>query len=174
MFDLGMFVLRATVGSLMAGHGAQKLFGKFGGYGIEGTSRFMESLGLKPGRQWAILSGVTEFGGGALTAFGFLNPIGPIAIIGASAVESIKAHWNRPIWNSGGGAELPLVNGVSFAAVALLGPGKLSVDGLFGIRIPSWMTVLALVGTAAGIANAAQSGFAAPPVPPQEQAEQPS
>jgi putative oxidoreductase len=61
----------------MAGHGAQKLFGSFGGPGMEGTTGFMEMLGLQPGRPWAVLADISEFGGGVLTLLGFLNPLGP-------------------------------------------------------------------------------------------------
>jgi uncharacterized membrane protein YphA (DoxX/SURF4 family) len=71
------FIVRLAQGSLMAGHGAQKLFGSFGGPGLEGTSGFMEMLGMRPGRPWAYLAGLSEFGGGVLTALGLLNPLGP-------------------------------------------------------------------------------------------------
>src|SRR5829696_3487972 len=73
--DLGLLALRLTTGGLMAGHGAQKLFGSFGGHGLKGTTGFMESLGLKPSKQWATLAGASEFGSGLLTALGFGGPI---------------------------------------------------------------------------------------------------
>jgi putative oxidoreductase len=72
--DLALLVLRAVSGSLLVGHGAQKLFGSFNGPGLEGTSGWLESMGLRPGRPWAYLAGLSELGGGALTALGFLNP----------------------------------------------------------------------------------------------------
>jgi putative oxidoreductase len=59
---LAALVVRLVQGSLLAGHGAQKLFGTFGGHGLEGTSGFMEMLGLRPGRPWAFLAGLCEFG----------------------------------------------------------------------------------------------------------------
>jgi putative oxidoreductase len=68
--DLAPFIVRLAQGSLIAGHGAQKLFGSFNGPGLEGTSQFMEMLGLKPGRPWATMAGLSEFGGGVLTALG--------------------------------------------------------------------------------------------------------
>ena len=71
MLDLAL--LRLTLGSLLVGHGSQKLFGWFGGYGLAGTAGYMESLGLRPGRRWAIAAGLSEFGGGLLTLLGFLN-----------------------------------------------------------------------------------------------------
>lgn len=168
MVDLGLVILRATVGSLLAGHGAQKLWGLFGGYGVEGTAGFMHSLGLRPGRFWAIVSGLTEFGGGVLTALGLLNPLGPIQILGAMTVATLKVHWAKPIWTSSGGAELPAVNAAAALTVALAGPGRFSLDRLFHIRTPRWIQVLALLAAAAGAANAVQTGLATP-APSQEE-----
>ncbi len=85
-------ILRLALGGLMAGHGAQKLFGSFNGPGPEGTAGFMEMLGLKPGRQWAYLAGASEFGGGVLTLLGFLNPVGPLGVIGSMAMAAKAAH----------------------------------------------------------------------------------
>src|SRR3712207_7527746 len=104
------FIVRLAQGSLMAGHGAQKLFGSFGGPGLENTSQFMEMLGLKPGRPWATLAGLSEFGGGVLTALGLLNPVGPLGVIGSMAMATTKDHWGRPIWATEGGAEPPVLN----------------------------------------------------------------
>ena len=66
MVNLALLILRAILGSLMLGHGAQKLFGWWGGYGLDGTSAWLESMGLRPGRPWAIMAGGSEFGGGVL------------------------------------------------------------------------------------------------------------
>ena len=71
---LGLTLLRVVIGALFFGHGTQKLFGWFGGHGIEGTAGFFESLGLKPGRRHATAAGAAEAGGGALVALGFLTP----------------------------------------------------------------------------------------------------
>ena len=87
----------------MVGHGAQKLFGSFGGPGLEGTSGFMEMLGMRPGRPWAYLAGLAEFGGGVLTALGLLHPLGPLGIIGAMSMATRKAHWGKPVWATEGG-----------------------------------------------------------------------
>ena len=151
MSNLAVLLLRLVVGSLLAGHGAQKLFGWFSGPGIEGTTGLMEMLGLKPGRPLAILAGLSEFGGGVLTLLGFLNPVGPISIIGSMAVATATAHRGKPIWNTEGGAELPVTNISASTALILNGPGKYSLDRLFGIRLPAWIapvglaTVIAIV-----------------------------
>jgi putative oxidoreductase len=145
MSNLAALVLRLAQGSLMAGHGAQKLFGSFGGHGLEGTSGIMEMLGLRPGRPWAILAGLSEFGGGMLTTLGLLNPVGPLGVIGAMSMATRKAHWGKPIWVTEGGAELPVVNIATSTALILGGPGKYSLDRTLGIRLPAWLGPLGLV-----------------------------
>ena len=128
-------ILRLVQGSLLAGHGAQKLFGHFEGPGLEGTTGFMEMLGLKPGRPWAVLAGLSEFGGGVLTALGLLNPLGPLGVIGAMSMATKTAHGGRPIWATEGGAELPVTNIAASTALLLSGPG---------IRLPAWIAPLGL------------------------------
>jgi putative oxidoreductase len=129
----------------MAGHGAHKLFGSFSGPGIEGTSGFMEMLGLKPGRQWAYLAGLSEFGGGVLTLLGFLSPVGPLGVIGAMSMATKTAHGGKPIWVTEGGAELPVINTAAATALTLGGSGKYSLDRALGIRLPGWLAPLGLV-----------------------------
>jgi len=167
--NFGLLLLRLIVGGLMAGHGAQKLFGKFGGYGLEGTAGFMESLNMKPGRQWAMAAGGSEFGGGVLTLLGLLNPLGPIGVASAMGAATAKAHWGKPIWGTSGGAELPLVNAAAVATLAFAGPGAISLDGLLGIKTPKWLTALALIGAVAGLARTVSTGLATPE-PSQEEA----
>ena len=144
MGNLALLVLRAVVGSLMLGHGAQKLFGWWGGYGLEGTSAWLESMGLRPGRPWAILAGGSEFGGGVLSLLGLLSPFGPLGIIGAMATAARKAHWGKPIWVTEGGPELPVTNISIATALMLAGPGKYSLDRALGIRLPRWIAPLGL------------------------------
>jgi putative oxidoreductase len=79
------------------------------------------------------------------------HPIGPIGMLGAMAVAWRKAHWGKPIWVTEGGGELPLTNMAIGAALALVDPGRLSVDHALGIRVPKEMAVLAAVGTALGV-----------------------
>ena len=144
MGNLAALILRAGLGGLLAGHGAQKLFGSFNGPGLEGTSGFMEMLGLRPGRPWAILAGVSEFGGGVLTVLGLFNPLGPIAVIGSMAMATATAHRGKPIWVTEGGAELPVTNIAASTALILSGPGKYSLDRALGIRLPAWIAPLGL------------------------------
>jgi putative oxidoreductase len=149
--DLGLLALRLTVGGLLAGHGAQKLFGWFGGGGLKGTSGWLESMGFRPGEQWALMSGLSEFGGGTLTALGLLHPVGPVSTLGAMAVAALDVHGGKPIWVTEGGAELPVTNMAAATALALCGPGAFSLDNALGIRLPKPLAALALLAVAAGI-----------------------
>lgn len=149
--DLGLLTLRLAVGGLLAGHGAQKLFGWFGGGGLEGTGGFLESLGYRPGKEWALLAGLSEFGGGTLMALGLLHPVGPISSIGAMTVATLSVHAGKPIWSSQGGAELPIVNISAATALALLGPGAFSLDHALGIHVPKGLALLAALAVAGGV-----------------------
>ncbi len=169
MNDAAALVVRLGQGSLMAGHGAQKLFGSFGGHGIEATGGLMEMLGLRPGRPWALLAGVSEFGGGVLTALGLLNPLGPIGVIASMSMATAKAHWGKPIWATEGGAELPLLITLISGALLLSGPGKYSLDRALGIRLPAWVTPLGLVVI---ILTVLYAGVGAPEPPAQEEEEE--
>lgn len=157
MRDFALLALRLVAGTLLAGHGAQKLFGSFGGPGMEGFAGFMESMGMKPGKPWAALAGLSEFGGGSLTALGLLNPLGPLGIIGAMSVATAKVHGVKPIWAQEGGPELPITNAVIAAAVAFAGPGRYSLDHALGIRVPKRLIALAfvfgLIVAAAGLSS---------------------
>ena len=156
MVNLALLVLRTIMGSLMLGHGAQKLFGWWGGYGLEGTSGWLESLGLRPGRIWAILAGGSEFGGGVLSLLGLLNPVGPLGVIGAMAAATRKAHWGNPIWVTEGGPELPLTNISIATALMVAGPGEFSLDRALGIRLPRWIAFVGLVAIAITVYFAAK------------------
>lgn len=150
--DAGLLVLRLTAGGLMVGHGAQKLFGVLGGHGIKGTAGFLESLGLKPGTQWAGVAGASEFSSGLLTALGLFHPIGPIAMFGPMIMAWTTAHAGKPIWVTSGGAELPLMYLSNATALTIAGPGRFSLDKVLGIKVPTLLAALSAVGVAAGIA----------------------
>lgn len=158
MKDVGLLLLRLTVGGLLAGHGAQKLFGAFGGQGIGGMAGWLESTGLKPGHLWAASAGLSEFGGGILLALGLLNPLGSIAVLGAMGMAIVKAHpLAKGIWATNGGGELPLTNMAAAATVAVAGPGLFSFDRLLGLKVPAWFSTLTLLGMLATIAYGANA-----------------
>jgi len=154
MKNLALLLLRLITGGLVAGHGAQKLFGAFGGHGPEGTAQWLRSMDIKPADKWAKAAGWSEFGGGLLTALGFLHPLGPIGILSSMAVATGKVHWGKPVWVTEGGAELPVTNSAVALALALAGPGRYSVDRLLGTRAPRRILALALPAATIGIAAA--------------------
>jgi putative oxidoreductase len=137
--DLGLVMLRVLVGGLFIGHGAQKLWGWFGGHGLNGFAGWLESIGLRPARFWALLAGASEVGGGLLLVLGLLNPLGPLAIMGAMLM-AIKVHWAQGLWVTNNGFEYPLVLLIVSAIMGLLGPGHLSLDALLGIQLPLALT----------------------------------
>ena len=147
--DSGALILRLVSGSLMVGHGAQKLFGAFEGPGLQGTGGMMHSLGLRPGHYWGLAAALSEFCGGALTALGLLDPLGPIATLSSMSMATGTVHWGKPIWVSSGGAELPLLFGATAVSLAITGPGKYAADSLLGLRLPTWVTVGAAAGAGA-------------------------
>jgi len=164
MRDTGLLVLRLITGGLIAGHGALKLFDWFGGSGLKGTAAIFESIGLKPGTPWAIAASTSEFGGGVLTALGFLHPLGPMGTMGVMVMATAKAHWGKPIWATKGGAELPLTNIATAFALTLTGPGRFSLDRLFGIRLPRALVIAAALVEGVLLAI----GITSHPTPPPE------
>src|ERR1700694_4931506 len=123
LFDLGLFLIRVVFGLVFAGHGAQKLFGWFGGYGIAGTGGFLESMGFRPGRLLATAAALSEFGGGLLIALGFLGPVGPALVLAVMIVAAIGVHWQNGLFAMSNGIEVPLLYAAGATALALTGPG---------------------------------------------------
>jgi putative oxidoreductase len=150
--DAGRLLLRATAGGLLAGHGAQKLFGWFKGPGCRGTAGWLESVGLRPGRVWGTLAGLSELGGGTLTALGLLHPVGELGILASMGMATAKIHAGKPIWVTSGGAELPVTNMAVATSLILTGPGRFSLDEALGVELPRWVALPGIAAVAAGIA----------------------
>ena len=150
---VGLLILRGVVGALVAGHGAQKLFGLFGGDGIEGTAGFMESLRYRNGRVAAIAAGVAETVGGLLLILGFLTPLAAAAIIGVMLAAIATVHVRKGLWNTSGGMELPLVYAIVALALGFTGAGAFSVDRLLGLDLagPAYGAVALVLGVFAGL-----------------------
>src|SRR5919206_136550 len=107
--DLGLLVLRLVVGGLLAAHGAQKLFGWFGGFGLRGTGGYLASLGFRPGALFAALAGLAETTGGLLLALGLMTPLASALLIGVLVVVAVAGHGSHGLWNQAGGYEYPPV-----------------------------------------------------------------
>lgn len=169
MKDVGLLALRVVGGGLLAGHGAQKLFGAFEGPGLKGTAGHMEMMGLAPGHYWGTAAALSEFGGGSLLALGLLTPLGSIGAISAMTMATAKAHWGKPIWVSKGGAELAVTNGAIALALASIGPGAYSLDHALGIKVPKPIVAAAALTAAALVAY----GITRQPAPAPAPAEPP-
>jgi putative oxidoreductase len=151
----GLLLLRLVFGLVMAAHGAQKLFGWFGGYGIAGTGDFFESAGFRPGKLFAGLAGLAEVGGGLLLALGFLGPIGGALILSVMIVAAGTAHWGKGLF-APNGVELPLLYGAASSALALTGPGLYSLDAVVGLTTTETLALIALgIGVLGAFANLA-------------------
>src|SRR5262245_66499415 len=154
----GLLLIRVVVGLLMAAHGAQKLFGWFGGYGLAGTGQFLESLGFRPGRFFAVLASGSEVLGGLLIAVGLLGPVGPALVLSVMIVGAITVHWANGVFAQNNGIEVPLLYATVVTALALSGPGRYSVDALLGLTslwTPAVTWLVLLVGFIGGIGNLA-------------------
>jgi len=153
IMSLGLLLVRVAFGTLMAAHGAQKLFGWFGGYGLNGTGQFFEGLGFRPGRVFAFAAGASEAVGGLLVALGFLHPIGAALIVSVMLVATATVHWGHGLFANSNGIEVPLLYGTAAAALALTGPGSYSLDQVLGL-IGFWTPAVSSTALALGIVGA--------------------
>jgi putative oxidoreductase len=148
---LGLTVFRVLIGATMFAHGAQKLFGWFGGPGPDAMGQAFDSMGLKPGKRTAIVAGASEAGGGALLALGLLTPLGSAATVGvmSQAVETV--HKEKGFFVTEGGYEYNLALAAAAFALADLGPGPISLDRALGTEVKGPLIALAALG--AGLAG---------------------
>jgi putative oxidoreductase len=150
--SLGLLVLRVVVGLLFFGHGAQKLFGWFGGYGLAGTGRFFESMGFPHGKRQAFTAGLFEAGGGLLIALGLATPFAAAALIAVMTVAVIKVHAAKGPWVANGGYEYNAVLAAVVFALSGVGAGKWSLDNVLSLNVHG--TVWALAALGAGLLGA--------------------
>jgi putative oxidoreductase len=153
----GLLILRLVVGLVLAGHGAQKLFGWFGGYGVAGTGGWLHSIGFRPGKPMAVVVGLAELAGGIGLALGLLTPLAAAVVIGTMAVAG-WSHAANGLWGTNGGYEQALTYGVVAVALAFTGAGDFSVDHTLGL---TWGTGYAVAATALGLLAALVSVAAA-------------
>jgi len=125
--DVALLVLRIAVGVIMAAHGAQKVFGIWGGPGIEGFAQVMKNLNFNPPLLWAWIAGIAEFGGGILLALGILPRLSAASIAATMFVAAVFVHGKGGLFASSGGFEYPLLILLVSLSIVIAGGGKLSL-----------------------------------------------
>jgi putative oxidoreductase len=128
----GLLLLRIVLGLTMSAHGAQKLFGWFGGHGIRATGGFFGNFGFRTPVLMAFAAGLAEFGGGLSLATGFLTPLGALAITIVMLNAISLVHWPKGFFNSNGGYEFNLLIASAAVAIAATGPGRFAIDRAIG------------------------------------------
>jgi len=151
--EFGLLVIRVALGLTLAAHGAQKLFGWFGGGGLAGTGGFFAQMGFRPGRVMALLAGLGEALGGLGIALGVLTPFAAALVIAVMSVAIVSVHLEKGFFASNGGYEFPLLNAAVAFGLVFIGPGPLSFDAALGLPLagPQWAGValgLGLLGAA--------------------------
>ena len=151
--NLALLVLRLVVGLGFAAHGAQKLFGAFGGGGIAGTAGFFEQIGLRPGRLHALAAGASEFAGGLLIAVGLLTPFAAAALIGVMTAAVLTVHGRNGFFVTSNGFEYNLTLAATVFALAGVGAGHWSLDYALGLDLTStgWALAALAVGVLGGL-----------------------
>lgn len=169
--DLALIALRLVVGLFFVGHGAQKLFGAFGGHGIQGTAQFFESIGIRPGTRNAQAAGWSELLGGALLALGLFTPLAALLIIAVMTTAILSVHAKNGPWVTDSGFEYNLVL-IAIAFVVAANPGDWSLDAALGLgeihgtAFAVAALVLGVLGGALALAAGRHAKLAgAPPTP---------
>jgi putative oxidoreductase len=144
--SLALLLLRLGVGLTFAAHGAQKVFGWWGGPGMEGWEGAMHQMRYRPARTFAVLSAFVELVGGLLLAIGLVTPLAAAALVAQSVVIIGQVHWEHGFFNAQSGIEFPLLLGIGAAAIGLAGPGAYSVDAAAGISADATARIILVVG----------------------------
>jgi putative oxidoreductase len=144
--ELGLLVLRIVVGALFVGHGAQKLFGIFGGHGVSGTAGFFESIGLRPGKLHAVAAGTAELSGGVLLALGLVTPIAALLLTAVMTAAILTVHLRNGVWVTANGYEYNLVLIAVAFALAAVGAGEWSLDNALGLDVAGTGWALGALG----------------------------
>ena len=147
---VGLLVLRIVLGLYMAAHGAQKLFGWFGGHGLPRTAGLFEQIGFRPGHVFATIAAVTELLSGLLVTLGLFGPVGPALMIAVMIVAIGSVHQPHGFFATQNGVELPLLYAVAAFALALTGFGALALDAAVGLT-SVWTGGLVRVVLAIGV-----------------------
>ncbi len=176
MRTLGRLLLRVAVGGFFVGHGTQKLFGWFGGQGIDATAQGFEHLGLRPGKAHAYAAGAAEAGGGALLALGAATPLSASVLTATMLTAINRVHLAKGPWVMKGGYEYNVVLIAAVLALAETGPGSPSVDAALGIEKHGarWAALALALGLLGAAAAHAAAELAPVPEPEAAPADQPA
>jgi putative oxidoreductase len=156
---IGRLLLRLTVGSFFFGHGTQKLFGWFGGHGLDATANMFDSIGMRPGDRNAVAAGLAEATGGAGIALGLATPLSASLLTSTMLTAINRVHLKNGPWAANGGYEYNVVLIAAVLALVEVGPGELSFDHLLRNERtgPGWT----LAALALGVAGAVGAHIAA-------------
>lgn len=147
--DVVLLIVRIGAGILFARHGAQKLFGWFGGQGVSGTAAVFESLRLWPGRHQVIAAGVSEVTAGTLLALGLITPLATMLVVSTMTAAFITVNARKP-WDND--SDLNVLYVLVAFAVTGIGAGAISVDDALGVEVAGigWAAAAAAVGAVGG------------------------
>lgn len=156
--DIALLILRLVIGASLAAHGAQKLFGWFGGPGLKGMGAWFESIGFRPGVVFAVMAGLSEVSGGVLLALGLLGPFPAALTLAVMVVAIVTVHSAHGFFASNNGVEVPVLYITGALVVAFAGPGIYSLDHLLGLdsrlqQVPGWIALA--VGLLGALGNLA-------------------
>ncbi|MFW5473626.1 DoxX family protein [Knoellia sp. CPCC 206450] len=156
--DVASLVIRLALGPMLVLHGLNKVQG-----GLSGTAGWFESLGLRPGWLHARFAAFTEIGAGVLVTFGLLNGLAAMAFVGLMTVAALTDHRGKGYFIFKGGWEYVVLVAIVAVALAVLGPGRWSLDNAFGLDLAGlgWGALAALGGV--GAAGAMLAAFYRPP-----------
>lgn len=132
--SLASLFLRIPIGVIFLAHGGQKLFGLFGGYGLEGTAKWMASIGLEPGYLMALMAGSAEFFGGIALILGLLVRPAALVLAVTMLVAIFSVHFSNGLFISNKGYEFALALFAASAALVFSGAGRFSLDGIISKR----------------------------------------
>jgi putative oxidoreductase len=143
--DFSLFILQLGIGLTFAAHGAQKVFGWWGGPGLRGWEGAMEHMDFRPARLFALVSAFVELGAGLSLAAGLLTPFVAAALV-AQAVVILHVHWENGFFNVRSGFEFPLLLGIGAAAVGLADGGAIGVDPFIGFVVEPFSRLAIMLG----------------------------
>lgn len=174
--EVGLLILRTVIGTLFVAHGVQKLFGWFGGPGLEGTSGMFGSAGYRWPRLMAVVAGLSEGLAGALLVLGFLTPFAAAVIVGVMINAIVVVHAPNGPWFGDGGYEYNLVLIAAVVGLAFTGPGLWSIDGAAGLSLDGrlWGATALVVGVLASVVVLGLRRTSAPPAAVPEPTAEPS